>query len=117
MFAALCALGQNPIVSHCYTADPAPAVFEGNDSLYFYCDEDMNVPGVNDYYYMERWRVYSTVDMVNWTDHGVAMPRTAFAWAGEGSCWASQCVSTTANTTGTCAHRSPTAGFSISAWA
>lgn len=85
-------LAQNPIVSHCYTADPAPVVFEGNDSLYFYCDEDMNVPGVNDYYYMERWRVYSTVDMVNWTDHGVAMPRTAFSWAQEGTCWASQCT-------------------------
>lgn len=83
---------QNPIVSHCYTADPAPMVFEGNDSLYVYCDEDMNVPGVNDFYYMERWRVYSTVDMVNWTDHGIAMPRTAFTWASEGTCWASQCV-------------------------
>lgn len=83
---------QNPIVSHCYTADPAPVVFEGNDSLYFYCDEDMNVPGINDFYYMERWRVYSTVDMVNWTDHGVAMPRTTFSWAQEGSCWASQCI-------------------------
>lgn len=83
---------QNPIVSHCYTADPAPMAFEGNDSLYVYCDEDMNVPGVNDFYYMERWRVYSTVDMVNWTDHGIAMPRTAFTWAREGTCWASQCV-------------------------
>lgn len=83
---------QNPIVSHCYTADPAPVVFANNDSLYVYCDEDMNVPGVNDFYYMERWRVYSTVDMVNWTDHGVAMPRTAFSWAREGTCWASQCV-------------------------
>ncbi len=85
-------VAQNPIVSHCYTADPAPMVFEGNDSLYVYCDEDMNVSGVNDFYYMERWRVYSTVDMVNWTDHGVAMPRTAFAWGREGTCWASQCV-------------------------
>lgn len=87
------ASAQNPIVTHCYTADPAPMVFEGNDSLYVYCDEDMNVPGVNDFYYMERWRVYSTVDMVNWTDHGIAMPRTAFTWAKEGTCWASQCVS------------------------
>lgn len=86
------AWAQNPIVSHCYTADPAPMAFEGNDSLYVYCDEDMNVPGVNDFYYMERWRVYSTVDMVNWTDHGIAMPRTAFTWAREGTCWASQCV-------------------------
>jgi len=86
------AMAQNPFVYHCYTADPAPMVFEGNDSLYVYCDEDMNVPGVNDFYYMERYRVYSTVDMVNWTDHGNAMPRTNFKWAREGTCWASQCV-------------------------
>lgn len=85
-------LAQNPIVSHCYTADPAPMVFEGNDSLYVYCDEDMNIPGVHDFYYMDVWRVYSTVDMVNWTDHGLAMPRAAFAWAKEGTAWASQCV-------------------------
>lgn len=83
---------QNPIVRHCYTADPAPMTVTVNDSLYVYCDEDMNVPGVNDFYYMDRWRVYSTIDMVNWTDHGVAMPRTAFSWASEGTCWASQCV-------------------------
>lgn len=83
---------QNPIISHCYTADPAPVVFPDNDSLYVYIDEDMNVSGVNDFYYMERWRVYSTVDMVNWTDHGVALPRTAFSWGREGTCWASQCI-------------------------
>ena len=92
LFMASAVWAQNPIVTHCYTADPAPIVFEGNDSLYVYCDEDMNVPGVNDFYYMERWRVYSTVDMVNWTDHGNAMPRTAFQWGREGTCWASQCV-------------------------
>lgn len=85
-------MAQNPIVSHCYTADPAPVVFEGDDSLYVYCDEDMNINGVHNFYYMERYRVYSTVDMVNWTDHGNAMPRTNFKWAREGTCWASQCV-------------------------
>lgn len=92
MLSCLGGWAQNPIVSHCYTADPAPMVFEGNDSLYVYCDEDMNVSGVNDFYYMERWRVYSTIDMVNWTDHGISMPRTAFSWGREGTCWASQCV-------------------------
>lgn len=91
-FMSLSTIAQNPIVTHCYTADPAPVVFPGNDSLYVYCDEDMNVNGVHNFYYMERYRVYSTVDMVNWTDHGNAMPRTAYKWAEEGSCWASQCV-------------------------
>ncbi|MDE7118729.1 MAG: hypothetical protein K2O61_08865, partial [Bacteroidaceae bacterium] len=42
---------QNPIVTHCYTADPAPMTWTANDSLYVYCDEDMNVSGVNDFYY------------------------------------------------------------------
>ena len=99
LFAASCMLqtfvfthAQNPIITHCYTADPAPMVFEGNDSLYVYCDQDMNIPGVHDYYYMDRWRVYSTVDMVNWTDHGEAMPRSAFSWMKQGTAWASQCV-------------------------
>ena len=76
LMASNTAVAQNPIVTHCYTADPAPMVFEGNDSLYVYCDEDMNIPGVHDFYYMDRYRVYSTVDMVNWTDHGIAMLNT-----------------------------------------
>ena len=64
LMASNTAVAQNPIVTHCYTADPAPMVFEGNDSLYVYCDEDMNISGVHDFYYMDRYRVYSTVDMV-----------------------------------------------------
>ncbi len=84
---------QNPIVSHIFTADPAPVVHEGIDSLYVYCDQDENVPGVNDFYYMEHYRVFSTADMVNWTDHGESvMPRTTFKWMKQGTCWASQCV-------------------------
>lgn len=87
------ACAQNPIVSHVFTADPAPVVFEGIDSLYVYCDQDENVPGVNDFYYMEHYRVFSTADMVNWTDHGDAvMPRSTFKWMKPGTCWASQCV-------------------------
>lgn len=87
------ACAQNPIVSHIFTADPAPAVFEGIDSLYVYCDQDENVPGVNDFYYMEHYRVFSTADMVNWTDHGEGvMPRSTFKWMKQGTCWASQCV-------------------------
>lgn len=93
LLSALGSQAQNPIVSHIYTADPAPVVFDGIDSLYVYCDQDENVPGVNDFYYMEHYRVFSTADMVNWTDHGESvMPRTTFKWMKEGTCWASQCV-------------------------
>ncbi len=87
-FAALPVAGmaQNPIVQTCYTADPAPMVY--GDRFYVYVDEDEGP----DYYKMNEWRVYSSADMVNWTDHGTALPLTAFAWASEDSAWASQCI-------------------------
>lgn len=79
---------QNPCIHHLYTADPAPVIHEGNDSLYVYCDIDEG----GRFFTMNEWRVFSTVDMVNWTDHGSALPLSAFAWAGKNSAWASQCV-------------------------
>lgn len=85
----VCPLGvcaQNPIVQTCYTADPAPMV--DGDRLYVYIDRDEGP----DWYVMNEWRVYSTADMVNWTDHGACLPLKTFAWAKEGSAWASQCI-------------------------
>lgn len=77
---------QNPIVQTCYTADPAPMV--DGDRLYVYIDRDEGP----DWYVMNEWRVYSTADMVNWTDHGAALPLSTFTWAQAGSAWASQCI-------------------------
>ena len=57
----------NPIVQTNYTADPAPLVYDGRLYLYTAHDEDVTV---NNFFTMNDWRVYSTVDMVNWTDHG-----------------------------------------------
>lgn len=78
---------QNPCIHHLYTADPAPVVYEGNDSLYVYCDIDEG----GSFYTMNEWRVYSTIDMVNWTDHGSALPLKEFSWGGANTAWASQC--------------------------
>ena len=50
-----------------YTADPAPMVYDGRLYLYTSHDEDVTV---NNFYTMNDWRLYSTTDMVNWTDHG-----------------------------------------------
>jgi beta-xylosidase len=36
---------------------------------------------------MNEWRVYSSCDMKNWTDHGAALTTAAFSWA-RGSAWA-----------------------------
>lgn len=77
---------QNPIIQTTYTADPAPLVY--NDRLYLYTthDEDEST-----WFNMNDWRVYSTNDMVNWTDHGAILSYTDFEWA-KGDAWAAQCV-------------------------
>ncbi len=83
-------LQQNPIVQTCFTADPAPVVF--GDRLYVYLDRDQAESNGYTDYYMDEWRVYSTTDMVNWTDHGAVMPISTFKWARKGTAWASQCI-------------------------
>src|SRR5699024_9550021 len=77
---------QNPIIQTNYTADPAPMVY--NNKLYLYTshDEDNST-----WFTMDDWRLYSTNDMVNWTDHGTILKYTDFKWA-KSDAWAQQCV-------------------------
>jgi beta-xylosidase len=79
-------MAQNPIIQTCYTADPAPMVHNGTVYLYADHDEDNSK-----YYTMNGWKVYSSTDMVNWTDHGTPLRYTDFKWS-DGQAWASQCV-------------------------
>ncbi|HEY3498373.1 MAG TPA: glycoside hydrolase family 43 protein [Polyangiaceae bacterium] len=76
----------NPIVQTNYTADPAPVVY--GDRLYVYTSHDEDVT-VNDFYTMNDWRLYSTVDMVNWTDHGSPGGLDSFSWSTDNA-WAPQ---------------------------
>jgi arabinoxylan arabinofuranohydrolase len=80
------ARADNPIVQTSYTADPAPMVHEGTLYLYTSHDEDVTV---NNFYTMNDWRLYSTEDMVNWTDHGSPAGLRNFSW-GTDSAWAPQ---------------------------
>ncbi|WP_437995877.1 glycoside hydrolase family 43 protein [Sorangium sp. So ce185] len=80
------ARADNPIVQTFYTADPAPMVHEGRLYLYTSHDEDVTV---KDFYTMNDWRLYSTVDMVNWTDHGSPAGYKSFRW-GTDNAWAPQ---------------------------
>src|SRR6188768_1250456 len=82
------ALADNPIVQTSYTADPAPMVYDGRLYLYTSHDEDVTV---KDFYTMNDWRLYSTADMVNWTDHGSPAGLKSFSW-GTDSAWAPQGV-------------------------
>ncbi|GAA1762774.1 family 43 glycosylhydrolase [Luedemannella helvata] len=70
------ARADNPIVQTIYTADPAPLVHNGRVYLYTGHDEDGST-----YFTMRDWRVYSSADMVNWTDHGSPMSLATFSWA------------------------------------
>src|SRR5262249_11509178 len=62
------------------------ASLDGTVYLYTGHDEDLLV---NNFYKMNEWRVYSSTDMVNWTDHGSPMSYHTFAWA-TGDAWAAQ---------------------------
>jgi hypothetical protein len=66
----------NPIVQTIYTADPAPLVHNGRVYVYTGHDEDAST-----YFTMRDWRVYSSADMANWTDHGSPMSLATFSWA------------------------------------
>ena len=90
--ALLCLLGctslqaQNPFVQTWCTSDPAPMVHDGTMYVYTGHDED----GA-DFFWMQEWRVYSTQDMVNWTDHGSPLALESFSWADDRA-WASQTI-------------------------
>ena len=85
---ALCSglAAQNPIVQTNYTTDPAPMVHDGRLYVYTGHDEDKA-----DFFWMQEWRVYSTADMVNWTDHGSPLALEDFSWADDRA-WAAQCI-------------------------
>ncbi|MFI6318817.1 family 43 glycosylhydrolase [Nonomuraea sp. NPDC050556] len=80
------ARADNPIVQTIYTADPAPLEYNGRVYLYTGHDEDAST-----YFTMKEWRVWSSADLVNWTDHGSPMSIATFSWA-SADAWAGQTV-------------------------
>lgn len=77
---------QNPIIQTSYTADPAPLVY--NDKLYLYTSHDEDD---STWFTMNDWKLYSTDDMVNWTEHPTPLSFKTFEWA-RGDAWAAQCI-------------------------
>ncbi|WP_114778502.1 glycoside hydrolase family 43 protein [Botryobacter ruber] len=77
---------QNPIIQTSYTADPAPMVY--NNKLYLYTSHD---EAESTWFTMNDWKLYTTDDMVNWTDHGTILAYSDFSWA-KINAWAPQCI-------------------------
>jgi beta-xylosidase len=79
---------QNPIIQTKYTADPAPMVYHDTVFLYTSHDED-DAFGFK----MQDWLLYTSTDMVNWTEHGVVASLKNFKWVThDNGAWAVQCI-------------------------
>ncbi|WP_370479195.1 glycoside hydrolase family 43 protein [Tamlana flava] len=78
----------NPIITEKYTADAAAIVYDGK--VYLYAGHDQAPNDVNAYR-MHEWLVYSSPDMIHWTEHPVPLKPTDFKWA-SGEAWASQVI-------------------------
>ncbi len=89
LFCALTVQAQLPIVQTSFTADPAPVVINDTVFLYTSHDED-DAPAGQGRFSMKNWLLYTSTDMVNWTDHGVVASLTDFSWARnkENGAWA-----------------------------
>ncbi|MCF8224903.1 MAG: family 43 glycosylhydrolase [Bacteroidales bacterium] len=74
----------NPIVTHIRSADPAAEVW--NDGrVWIYASHDPE--DAVDYSAMEDYRVYSSADMVNWTDHGTILHARDVKWGNSANAW------------------------------
>ncbi len=78
----------NPIITKKYTADPAAMVY--NDTVYLYAGHDQ-APPREDFYKMDEWLVYSSTDLVNWSEYPVPLKPSDFTWAAH-SAWAAEVI-------------------------
>ncbi|MBO7595892.1 MAG: family 43 glycosylhydrolase, partial [Bacteroidales bacterium] len=81
-----------------YTADPSPLVI--GDTLFLFCSHDASPEHIVDPnekssagFFMYDWLLYSTTDMVNWTEHGAVASLKDFSWRSrDNGGWAIQVV-------------------------
>lgn len=79
---------QMPIIQTKYTADPAPLVH--NDTIFLYTSHDEDDA---DGFKMLDWLLFTSTDMVNWTEHGAVASLKDFKWHGrDNGAWAIQVV-------------------------
>ena len=71
---------QKPLITHIYAADPSAHVW-ANDSntLWLYTSHD--VPGTNNHATMFDYHVFSTKDLIHWTDYGRVLSVDDVPWA------------------------------------
>ncbi|MDF7825947.1 family 43 glycosylhydrolase [Pontiellaceae bacterium B12227] len=80
----------NPFIKHMFTADASAHVWE-DGRLYVYPSTDIKGKG---YRSMDGYHVFSTDDMLNWTDHGEILHSRDVEWGTPkgGNMWAPDCL-------------------------
>ncbi len=77
----------NPFVTHIYTADPSAHAFE--NKIYVYPSHDQTDPNWFD---MVDYHVFSSGDLIQWTDHGVVLDINQVPWKPVKWMWAPDCA-------------------------
>ncbi|MDA3854222.1 MAG: family 43 glycosylhydrolase [Bacteroidales bacterium] len=78
----------NPVITHKYTADPAALV--ENDTLWLFTGHDF--AGGQKGYKLRDWLVFSTTDLVNWTEYPVPLRIEDFKWDKSNDAYAAHTV-------------------------
>lgn len=78
----------NPLVRYKSATDPDANVWDGKVWVYCSQDHQRRDDGTGAYAVMDGIHVYSTSDMINWTDHGEIMHSRDISWGVDGWLWA-----------------------------
>ncbi|WP_417942303.1 family 43 glycosylhydrolase [Flavobacterium sp. RS13.1] len=86
---------QNPLIRDQFTADPSARVF--GDRVYVFPSHDILATegkGREDWFCMEDYHVFSSVDLTNWKDHGTIVEQNKVPWVKPDSysMWAPDCI-------------------------
>ncbi len=96
LFGTNFAQADNPLILDQFSADPTARAFEGK--IYIYPSHDIPVlpdSGVRpNWFCMEDYHVFSSENLMDWTDHGVILDQTDVPWLERKSynMWAPDCV-------------------------
>ena len=85
---------QNPIIRNQFTADPTARIFNGR--IYLFPSHDIISPVEPEkrWFSMPDYHMFSSTDLVEWTDHGVILSQEQVPWGNPKaySMWAPDCV-------------------------
>lgn len=84
------ATAQNPLIMDQFTADPTARVFDGK--VYVYPSHDVNCG--TDWFCMKDYHVFSSENLIDWTDHGVIVDQKEVEWVNStgNSMWAPDAI-------------------------